>query len=117
MAIKRAIIVNFRIEALHRWAECPLDDVSYLRDLHRHVFHIKAVKAVDHGDRDIEIIEYKRLLKDYFVKFFDLQYNCANLGNRSCEHIAQELLTYFGLVSCEVLEDGENGAKVWTTQV
>lgn len=101
------VVVSLQHEATHSWPECPFEDVAFLRNEHRHIFHIKVVRQVKHTDRDIEIIRLKRQIKKYlYVK------KGKSLGRSSCEDLAIELLREFGLVSCEVLEDGENGAIV-----
>ena len=100
----RQIIIKFQIEGIHRWIDCNLPDVSFLKDYHRHIFFIEVRKNVNHNDRDIEIIMFKRNLLNYF----GLQ--PVNFENKSCEDIAQELLEYFNLDYVKVLEDNENGA-------
>ena len=111
---KQYIIINTRMEGLHQWRDCPIEEMSYLRDLHRHEFHIKVAKHVSHSDRDIEIIMFKREVENYLAKkYFDPQYACLNFQGMSCEMIAEELLSCFSCYSVEVLEDGENGALVF----
>lgn len=110
---KVAIVVNLQVEGLHQWKDCPIQEVAYLKLLHRHMFHIKAVKSVGHLDRDVEIIMFKRKIKRELHTFYDLAFKCCNFEHRSCEMIAQHLVVQFDLVSCEVLEDGENGSIVY----
>jgi hypothetical protein len=105
-----------QVEGVHCWLAAP-DEVKYLRMPHRHVFHVKAVACVEHDDRDVEFImlghRIKTWLKNQYPKYgkahadetVDFQY-------ASCEHIAKALLFAFDLYSCEVSEDGENGAIV-----
>lgn len=111
--MKTYIIVNLEIEGLHSWPEAKdiFPDVAYLSNLHRHIFHIECVKKVTHDNRDIEIIRFKRKIKDYlFDKYFDHEFRCCNFKNQSCEMIGKELFNNFILNSCKILEDGENGA-------
>ena len=99
--------VNLRFAAVHQWSACPIPEVSYLRERHRHEFHIKAVKSVTHTDRDVEIIMLKQSIQEFLKKeitFF--------MGETSCEMLAMQILKKFELHSCTVLEDGENGATV-----
>lgn len=100
------IIIKFQYEALHCWPLAP-SPVFYLRDVHRHQFHITCSKVVEHDDRAIEIITFKKQVVEHLHKTFN-----GNFNNMSCEHIAKHLLKAFQLESCEVLEDGENGAIV-----
>lgn len=106
MSIKTAVVVKLEVEGVHHWPECPIEDVAFLRDKHRHMFHIAASKLVTHDDRDVEIIMLKRKITAYIGIIYDF-------GPKSCEMIAKELLEKFDLWSCSVLEDGENGAHVF----
>jgi hypothetical protein len=114
--MKTAISVKLQIEGLHNWPEARahFPEVGFLAEMHRHIFHIKAVKLVSHDDRDVEIILFKREIIDYIDRnCFSLKTNCIDFGPRSCEMIAKDLVEAFDLESCEVLEDNENGAIVW----
>lgn len=102
------VIVNLQFEGVHCWPDCPFDEVKYLRDPHRHVFHICCKKAVSHDDRDIEIIMLKHRIQEY------LESMGKDMGPTSCEMLARTLATRFGLCYCSVLEDGENGAEYIT---
>lgn len=112
--IKRNIIVSLQVEGLHSWSECPIPRVSFLRNIHRHIFHIKIEKEVSHNDRDIEIIMFKREVTEYLrKKYFSKKSNTIIFKNKSCEMIAEEILKKFNCVSVEVLEDNENGARIY----
>lgn len=111
---KTTVFCTFKVEGVHRWANCPFPEVAYLRDLHRHMFWVKCVLPVNHDDRDIEFIMAKHQIKRYLEnKYHDVLYKCCKFDNMSCEMIASELLDEFDLLSCEVSEDGENGAVVY----
>jgi len=111
-----------QIEATHCWPDCPFDEVAYLRDPHRHVFHIKAYVRVTHDDRDVEFIMLKHQIRNYLIKKYgrasmpadggELHYYHCEFGAMSCEMLATELIEEFGLSRCEVSEDDENGAIV-----
>lgn len=94
-------------EATHAWADCPIEEVAYLRNEHRHVFHIDSFKIVDHDDRDQEFI----VLKHRVGEWLDEEYPDKKMGSTSCEMLAIRLIGAFGLSRCMVSEDGENG--VW----
>lgn len=100
------IIVKLIYAGLHCWKDCPLDEVSYLRNLHRHNFYITCKKSVTHDDRDIEIIMFKHKINNYLEEKYS-----GNFGTMSCEMIAKDLVNKFKLSYCEVLEDNENGAE------
>jgi hypothetical protein len=107
------VIARVSIEGIHRWAKCPIPEVSYLRDYHRHIFNIIGKAYVNHSDRDIEFIQLSHQIKNYLAdKYFDKKYNCCFFDDASCEMLADELATKFNLYECEVNEDGEGGSLV-----
>jgi len=128
--MKTEIVVKFNIEGLHAWPGVVENDklkeaVGFLQFPHRHQFTFRATKQVSHADRDIEIIDLKRIMIHYLFtqygkppvpKAEGLYNSHCDFGNQSCEMIAQELVEKFELSSCEVLEDNENGAIVTVNQ-
>lgn len=104
--INKYIVVNLNFEGLHKWNDCPLEDVKFLRNEHRHIFYVEIIKKVSHNDRDIEIIMLKREVLNY------LGNQPVYLDNKSCEDIAEDLLLKFNAVSVKVTEDNENGAII-----
>jgi len=107
------VFCTTQLDGTHNWPECPFDEVAYLRDPHRHMFHIKATKIVTHTDRDTEFIMLKHQVIEYLRnKYYNNLMHCYEFGAMSCEMIASELFVEFGLIECEVSEDGENGATV-----
>lgn len=116
--IQRQIVVKFQVEGVHCWPSCPIEEVAYLRNPHRHVFHFKCTKAVTHNDRDIEIIQLKHRMELYMAtQYMDQTMNCCDFGSMSCEALAEELASVFDLNVCECLEDNENGAVIVRTEV
>ena len=121
MSIKSEVYCTLQVEGIHNWPECPFEEVVYLRDLHRHIFHIKAHLVVNHDDRDTEFIMLKHQIEHYLLnKYANLEQDghfmddrVCIFGARSCEMIARELIEEFGLCRCEVSEDGENGAILY----
>jgi hypothetical protein len=107
-SMKKFIEVRLDIEGLHQWIDCNLPNVEYLKYLHRHTFQIACTAEVSHGDRDIEFIDFKHKLKKYIAnRWYDPTYGCCNFGPMSCEMIAEDILTEFGLNKVSVSEDGE----------
>lgn len=106
LKINKYITITFQIEGIHRWEQCNIDSVYYLKNDHRHVFHFEIHKIVDHNNRDIEFIN----LKNQIIQSFGKQPVLFN--NKSCEDIAEELLFKFNLDFVKVTEDNENGAIV-----
>ena len=113
--MKTTVVINLQYEAFHNWQgvkevlpEQP--ELHFLFDRHRHVFHICLEKTVTHSDRDVEIIWFKRQVLNYL----EVKYGRpGELRSRSCEMLAEELLNHFDCETVEVLEDNENGAKVY----
>jgi len=129
MAFKKVpvtyVIVTLQVEGIHNWPEVEafVEGVSFLKHPHRHMFHIKATAKVDHDDRAKEIILLKREILQYLYRTYNdtfpvgpgvtyVPVEPVAFGSRSCEMIAKDLCEAFDLRSCEVLEDGENGALV-----
>lgn len=106
--MKILVVVKLQHELLHSWPECPHEQVAFLRNAHRHVLHITARKEVSHPDREIEII----MLKGKMVDWLWMNFPSKILCRASCEDVALFLMEEFRLESCQVLEDGENGAEV-----
>ena len=109
MKYEATIFVKAAFVGYHRYVGAP-DDVSFLREWHRHVFHVKLWFKVDHLNRDLEFFQQQRKLK----KFLDLTFEGQRF-EKSCEMIAVDILEVFkdsGAEFCEVSEDGENGAFV-----
>lgn len=114
-AIRNFVVVRLDVAGIHCWPECNVDGVEFLKHPHRHIFKIKCRKWVEHPDRAIEIIK----LKAEIEKFLRAKYKPASnhidmldFGRDSCETIAMSLMEAFQLTTCEVLEDGENGASL-----
>jgi hypothetical protein len=110
------IWVTFQKEGIHKYPaalEDPnLADVSFLGYPHRHIFHFKVWIGVEHNDRDIEFIQFKRWLESL--------YNDATLSldYKSCEMMSDDLYEKIHErysdreVWIEVSEDGENGSFI-----
>jgi len=106
------VYAHNEFEATHRWPDCDIEEVSYLKNEHRHIFKINSYKVVDHNNRDIEFIVLKHRVNDWLEK----TYPSHKLGHVSCEMLAIQLIKEFGLSMCEVSEDGENGAVVYSKE-
>lgn len=124
MQTETFIFIRFRLEGFHNFpaARELFPEVGFLADRHRHIFHFECKKKVNHDDRDVEFILFKRLVMDYLIDSYgDIRsgedslpfYRFCEFGSMSCEMIARDLLEHFELESCSVSEDGENGAEVY----
>lgn len=114
VTIKRWIEVTFQKEGIHRYpaalTDPKLSEVSFLGHPHRHMFHFRVRISVEHNDRDIEFILFKRWLEGLYAD------DVMRINFMSCEMLAEELITvinenYPGRdIVVSVFEDGENGA-------
>ena len=103
------VYIRTTFEGLHRWASAP-SQVAFLRDWHRHVFHVKVAFKVTAHDREIEFFTIKEMLDNYLGQEYK-----GKKFEYSCEHLAEQILISFRrrkAVEVEVSEDGENGAIV-----
>ena len=105
--MRTGIFITTSFVAFHAWPDAP-DEVDFLRDTHRHVFHVRLEFVVSHDDRDLEFFMVKRKVTDYIAHTF----SGCDLGPMSCEMLARELCDEFHAAAVEVSEDGENGAWV-----
>ena len=116
--MKTFVKVKTQFTGFHQWPDAP-EEVSFLRNQHRHVFHVYLTVKIDR-DRGVEFFILQRQLIECLDKILAwdyIQYE-AILGSTSCEEIAGEILKYFNNVlgmpvhEVEVLEDNENGSIV-----
>lgn len=118
------IWVTFQREGFHAYPAAKTDPklkaVSFLGDLHRHIFHFRVWIEVFHDDRDIEFILFKRELEGLYAEIDGgvIGLNSVLDIHGSCEMIAERLLRWIKIrypareIAVEVSEDGENGAIV-----
>ena len=130
--VQRSIWVTFKKEGIHKYpaalddpklATGDWDDVSFLGYPHRHIFHFRVRIQVQHNDRDIEFIQFKRWLERLYSGTNDGENSSSDevllLDYKSCEMIADDLYEkisakYPGrFVEIEVSEDGENGCNIF----
>ena len=105
------IFCRFRFEAFHRWPSAPAEH-AYLGVLHRHIFHVELVRPVEHSDRDVEFIDWKRKCE----ALVDEQKTRKETEGWSCEHWATWMIDACSADMATVSEDGENGAIVHRSQ-
>jgi hypothetical protein len=116
MITKQMIWVTFQKEGIHKYTAALTDpnltDVSFLGYPHRHIFHFRVSIEVNHNDRDIEFIQFKRWLENLYTA------NTLQLDFKSCEMIAEDLIQeittkYPGRnINIQISEDGENGCDI-----
>lgn len=118
---RRMIWVTFQREGLHCYPAAGTDpnlatgdeyDVSFLSNIHRHIFHFRIGIQVFHNDRDVEFIQFKRWLEKLYQGTLEMNY-------RSCEMISDDLYEKIADrypdrdIEITVSEDGENGATIY----
>ena len=119
----KMIWVTFRKEGIHKYPAALTDpnlatgdeyDVSFLGYPHRHIFHFRVWISVQHDDRDIEFIQFKRWLES----LYNGQGAVLSLDHKSCEMMSEDLYNIIALkypgreIWIEVSEDGENGSFI-----
>lgn len=103
------VFCTTRFEASHSWPAAP-DPVAFLRDPHRHEFHVRVEVRVDHDDRDIEFIMLKREVDRFIAEDLgEVNFSCEMYADAIKAHVEDE---YGRPARVEVSEDGENGAIV-----
>lgn len=137
MKVKRQqVFCTTRFIGFHFWKDAP-NSVAFLRDPHRHEFHVKVTVVVSHSDRAVEFITLKRavdvfihnrqwcLMKDDDIVYMNdepvmlgpLANSFETAYSLSCEQIADAIGQHlrregYAVKAVEVSEDGENGGKV-----
>ena len=106
---RTCVFITTSFEGFHCWPDAP-DEVGFLRDRHRHIFHVRLEAEVKHDDRDIEFILLKRAVDIEIKKVINS--NDPATQNWSCESWARHLFKKFNATLVEVSEDKENGAII-----
>lgn len=114
--IKKFIWVTFQKEGIHCYPEAlvnkELEDVKFLGNPHRHIFHFTVKIQVEDSNREIEFIQLKRWLENLYSD------DILELNNKSCEMIAQDVIDEVhakyksNYIEVTVSEDKENGATI-----
>jgi len=109
----KTIFVKTQFEGIHSYPDAP-EEVLFLRNEHRHMFHVRLEIEVMHDDRELEFIMVKRALDAHLAKSVGTPtWSCEMIGEAildwATEHYCNEC-SRFMVVS--VSEDGENGARV-----
>lgn len=113
-----AIFVRFTEEGFHCWPQAP-EHRAYLRERHRHLFHVDVETRVLHDEREIEfhdlLSEARALFRGRLIYGDETGASCETMARA----LAQELAALHDrMVTVTVSEDGECGARVqaWTIQ-
>lgn len=111
--VSNSIWVSFSKEAIHKYPAAATDpnlaDVSFLAYPHRHILGFVVGISVNHNDRDIEFIQFKRWLESlYSEKTLELDYKSMEM---IADDLAEKIFEKFPgrEVTITVSEDDENG--------
>lgn len=110
----RTITVQTQFEDVHCWPDAP-EEVSFLRNPHRHMFMVTVEMEVYSDDRELEFIMLKREI-DTFIREEITKLPISKSCEQMAELIGQYLKTVYGFdrgLNVSVYEDGENGATIY----
>ena len=112
--IRQLITVRNTFSGQHHWPNAP-EAVLFLRYPHRHLFIVRTTVPVNHEDRHQEFFLLQRRVDEVIRTLYPRRPDdvCHDLGSRSCEAVARELLEAMSgdqtpPVMVSVSEDGEN---------
>lgn len=108
--IKRMFVVaTLTRPAFHSWPGAP-EHRDYLKNKHRHMFHITAQVEVFNKDREIEVHD--------LIDVVSIAFGAGDKLDQSCEQMALRIVNVLEeqypdrQVAVTVLEDGEAGSTV-----
>ena len=105
---KSFIWITTSFEGFHKYPMAP-KGVEFLRNLHRHIFHVRVSISVTHNDREIEFILFKQYINQ-IIKDNNLQVNAS--CEMMCDLLYESIHKKYPKreIRIEVSEDEENGA-------
>lgn len=103
-------VIRTQFEQYHCWPTAP-DVVDFLRNLHRHIFHVEVKIQQFHDDRDIEFILFNKEVQN-LIKIYDWKpyTSCEMMGNFI--KLKLELKYPNRLIEVGIYEDNENGVLI-----
>jgi len=112
------IIVRTQFEGIHCYPNAP-EEVAFLKNPHRHMFHVEAEIEVFHDDRELEFIIVKRKLDEFLASFKDINSGSCEMIACKIQSFIKKTYPYYNnmgkterYVNVKVFEDGENGAYI-----
>lgn len=112
--MKTYIKVSNVKEGYHFYKDAP-EEVSFLRNTHRHLFKVYSTIEVFSNDRELEFFCVQREIDKLLTTLFDT--NTNNSCEFMCMYLIENLQLKYGThrrYIIEVSEDGENSAIVDT---
>jgi len=118
-AFRQKAKVTYQFDGVHNWPDAGSvqPEVGYLSSYHRHTFNVTVVIDVFHNDRELEYFMVRKILLEFITnKYFVTSNGVYDLGNSSCEMIAEKIkfhlhkvYGWYRDITVEVLEDAANG--------
>lgn len=102
------ITVRSTFEGFHRYPKAP-DAVAFLRDMHRHIFHVTESLTVTEDDREIEFFILQDFVKVY-TRIESRDDSCEMIARRTLDRLKKQYPNREYRVT--VSEDGENEATI-----
>lgn len=116
--MRMSVVAVTQFEAVHCWPSAP-EEVGFLANLHRHIFHVRLRVEVTHSDRQIEFILLKRWLEQTIrsamqseTGWWNETISCEAIARNIIQDALREVVSQECTMACSVSEDGENGAIV-----
>lgn len=112
--MKKKVITSIKVEGFHNYPGAP-QVCAFLRNSHRHIFHIRCWFDVQDSNREIEFITMANKIASMLNTDFGTP---CQFGMMACEHIAEYIINNAKKNALpipskvEVLEDGDGGAIV-----
>lgn len=104
----QTIFIHTQFEGVHSFPKAE-GKHEYLKYPHRHIFFVEVEVEVNHEERDIEFLEFKKYIDNYCLRWAVPTIN-------SCETMAKHIALYlldnkFKPYRVSVSEDNENGSS------
>lgn len=124
--VDKRIMVRTSFKGTHNWPEASQyagPQVAFLEHPHRHTFYVNVELLVTESDREVEFYIFQgqvnKIIAILYQSTTDQNQLVYELGRRSCETIAEELIeglrnmfNHQGTLAAEVWEDNEVGARI-----
>lgn len=65
---KCQVVVRLQVEGIHQWKDCNIEEVSFLKHPHRHIFYIECKKKLQTTTDKLKL----SVLKEEYLHIFTL---------------------------------------------